>query len=498
MIGSHSRTARRAARPRPVLARLAGAVACTATLLTASAWTLPATASATPEPGCPKYTTVLVPGTWENHPSTDRTQPSPETMLAPVARALQARYGQDLAVATVPYSASITPTYAASETTGEQALSALLSKLCATTRVILVGYSQGAQVAGDLATRIGHGQGPVPASRILAVGLVADPRRDSTTPQEGESADGQGVAGPRTQDFGELRDRVRTVCARGDLYCSTSPQSAPLLTTLGHAFTSTPAPAPAAEPRLGTETAQPTPPVTAGIGLGGVGLGGLDASTLTQQVLNVLAGMSALAANLPAIGADLAALPARLAALDIQGSHQLAGDLNNQFRPLVTMASRVDLRLIARVLTVLAPADTSGITGAAAQIVEILAGVDINRVATDLGTAQETAWAAVQKLAAGDVLGAGTALTGLIPVAADLAAVAANALTGTGTTPAPLTAFTPTATPPGGSTSTGIADLARQGTDAAHFFASGVHQTGYSAGLQALITWLGTRIDASH
>ncbi|MFJ1460978.1 cutinase family protein [Nocardia sp. N2S4-5] len=499
MIGSPFRTARRDAHPHPVLRRLAGAALCTAAVLTASAYALPATAPAAPAPGCPKFTTVLVPGTWETHPDpsidprlgtgTDAARPAPATMLAPVADALQARYGRDLAVATVSYSASISPTYAASESDGEHALAALLTQLCPTTQVLLVGYSQGAQVAGDLATRIGHGQGPIPASRVLAVGLVADPRRASTTPHLGESAGGEGVAGPRTQDFGALNDRTRTVCARGDLYCSASPHTDPVLTTLGRAFTSTPEPAPT--PGTGTTSVTPAPFAVGGNGLSG--LGGLDASTLTRQVLNVLAGMTSFAANLPAIGADLAALPGRLAALDIEGTHQLAGDLNNQFRPLVTMAAQVDLHLVARILTVLAPADTSGVTGAAAQIVQVLAGVDITRVAADLEAAQETAWAAVQKLSLGDVLGAGAALTGLIPVAADLAAIAANALTGT--TAAPLTALVPTAT---GGTGAGAADLARQGTQAAQFLASGVHQTGYSPALQALIKWLGSRIDASH
>lgn len=499
MIGSPFRTARRDAYPHPVLRRLAGAALCTAAVLTTSAYALPATAPAAPAPGCPKFTTVLVPGTWETHPDpsidprlgtgTDAARPAPATMLAPVADALQARYGRDLAVATVSYSASISPTYAASESDGEHALAALLTQLCPTTQVLLVGYSQGAQVAGDLATRIGHGQGPIPASRVLAVGLVADPRRASTTPHLGESAGGEGVAGPRTQDFGELNDRTRTVCARGDLYCSASPHTDPVLTTLGRAFTSTPEPAPATD----TTSVTPAPFAVGGNGLSG--LGALDASTLTRQVLNVLAGMTSFAANLPAIGADLAALPGRLAALDIEGTHQLAGNLNNQFRPLVAMAAQVDLRLVARILTVLAPVDTSGVTGAAAQIVQVLAGVDITRVAADLGAAQETAWAAVRKVGLGDVLGAGAALAGLIPVAADLAAIAANALTGT--TAAPLTALTPASTATGGDTSAGMTDLARQGTDAAQFFASGVHQTGYSAGLQALVTWLSSRIDAA-
>ncbi|WP_157186712.1 cutinase family protein [Nocardia jiangxiensis] len=490
MIGSHIRirTTRHPARPRPRVRRWAGASICAATVLTAAVTPALAVAAPTPAQGCAKVTTVTVPGTWEEAPTgTSPAQTSPQTLLAPVTGDLQARYGHDLASQTVDYSASITPTYAASESGGTQALSTQLSQLCPTTKVVLLGYSQGAQVAGDLAARIGHGQGPIPASRVLAVGLVADPHRASTTPQLGHQAGGEGVEGPRGQDFGELTDRVRTLCTQGDLYCSASPQTDPLVTTIGRAFTSTPNPAPGPEATTQTGPAS-QPSAEAGA------LAGLDASTLTQQVLNVLAGMSALAANLPAIGADLAALPQRLAALDVPGTHQLAGDLNNQFRPLVTMASQVDLHLIARILTILAPADTSGITSAAAQIIDILAGVDINRVATDLGNAQDTAWAAVQKLTTGDVLGAGAALTGLLPVAADLAQVAANALTGS--TAAPLAALTPTNT--GTTSNSGLADLARQGIDAANFFSSGVHQNGYAPGLQDLTSWLTGQINHAH
>ncbi|WP_067885720.1 cutinase family protein [Nocardia vaccinii] len=488
MIGTPIRTTRHPARSHPALRRWwLGAALCSATVLTAAV--VPALAVAAPTETCAKVTTVTVPGTWEQAPTgTSPTETAPQTMLAPVTRDLQARYGNDLASQTVDYSASITPTYAASESDGTQALSTALSQLCPTTTVVLLGYSQGAQVAGDLAARTGHGQGPIPASRVLAVGLVADPHRASTTPQLGHhAAGGEGVEGPRAQDFGQLTDRVRTLCAQGDLYCSASPQTDPLLTTIGRAFTSTP------DPTSGPEATTQTGPTSQSSDTGSA-LAGLDASTLTQQVLNVLAGMTSLAANLPAIGGDLVALPQRLAALDVPGTHQLAGDLNNQFRPLVTMASQVDLHLIARILTIVAPADTSGITSAAAQIVDILAGVDINRVATDLGTAQETAWAAVQKLTTGDVLGAGAVLTGLLPVAADLAQVAANALTGS--TAAPLAALTPTST--GASANSGLADLARQGIDAANFFSSGVHQNGYASGLQNLTNWLTGRINHAH
>ncbi|MGF6886311.1 hypothetical protein ABIA39_000278 [Nocardia sp. GAS34] len=484
----HASTPRRA-RPHRYRRGVSGAAVCATAALAAGLCAVPAPALAAPVSGCAATTAVLVSGTGETRPDADPASPS--GMLGPLAHALTARYGTDLATRTVAYPASITPTYAASETAGGQALSSTLSSLCPSTRIVVVGYSQGAQVAGDIATLIGHGQGPVPASRVLAVGLVADPHRAASTPTLGTPAAGEGIEGPRIQDFGALADRVRSVCAAGDLYCSVSPQTDPVLTNLGHAITSTPTTTPATQASTGSGSDSVLSQLS---GTGGV-LDGVNVSSVIGQVLSVLAGMSSLAANLPAIGADLAALPPRLLAGDVNGTHQLAGDLNNQFAPLVTMASQLDLHLIARILTIIAPADTSGLTAAAAQIVQILAGVDVPRLASDLGTAQETAWTALSKLTAGDLVGAATVLTGLLPVAADLAAVAANALTGTAA--APLTALTTASTNSTGA-GTGLAQLAKQGSDAASFFASGVHQSGYTSGMNDLTTWLTSRIPASH
>ncbi|NQE91710.1 cutinase family protein [Nocardia terpenica] len=461
----------------PLRRRAVSVAVCAATVLAAGGSAVPAVGLAAPVPGCAKWTAVFVEGTGETSAAADPGQPV-SGMLAPVAHALQTRYGSDLAIESLPYSASLSPTYASSESSGAQALSSVLSGLCASTQVILVGYSQGADIAGDLAARIGNNQGPLPASRILAVGLVADPRRDSSTPQLGSPAGGEGVEGPRTAGFGVLAGRVRTVCATGDLYCSVSPQTDPVVTTIGRAFTGNPTPTTPGSPQSTATNS---------------GLGDLDASTVTRQVLIVLAGMASTAANLPTIGADLLALPQKLAAVDIEGTHQIAADLNNQFHPLITMASQVDLHLIAQILTLFAPADTSGVTGAAAQIVEVLARLDINRLATDAGTAQEVAWQAVQKLTTGDPLGAGLELVGLVPVAADLAAVAAAALTGT--TAAPLASLGTAAASGGSTPASALTDLARQGTDAAQFFASGVHQSGYSTGLQQLTTWLTDLLD---
>ncbi|MFE3196317.1 cutinase family protein [Nocardia sp. NPDC059240] len=462
-------------RPRRAPARLTATITATAIVAaTITAATVTVAAAAPPAAGCAPVTAVLVPGTGETTTAADPGAPA--GLLSAVGNPLLARYGTDIDVRYLPYPAATAP-YADSESAGVQALSGVLGGLCSQTRVVLAGYSQGADVAGDVASTIGTGSGSIAAARVAAVALISDPHRDpATTPLGDTGVGGQGIAGPRTQGFGAVTDRVRTVCASGDLYCSTSEQTSPAWTALGKAFT-------------GTNTDSGTPAVsTTSDG------SNIDAATIAHQVVAVAGGLAQFAAGLPTLLDDLAALPGAVLAGNIPESHRLAGEINTAFSPLVGLADQADLDLVARALELASPMDTSGTTAIAAQIVRILARTDLHRVATDLGTAQEIAWQAAEKLASGDVLGAGLALVGGVPVAADLAAVAATALTGTTTgsgggslagalTNDPATAST-------------LGDLARQGSDAARFYTSGVHQTGYNTELPGVVDWIATEIGA--
>ncbi|MFI6778200.1 cutinase family protein [Nocardia sp. NPDC050412] len=141
-----------------------------------------AAADPTPAPtaaSCSRWTALLVPGTWETTPAADPTRPV--GMLTPVAQGLTAHYGSDIDVRTLAYTAP----YTTSQTAGAQALTATLAGLCSGTRVVLAGYSQGADIVGDLATAIGNQAGPIPASRVVAIGLVSDPHRDRPPPSSG-------------------------------------------------------------------------------------------------------------------------------------------------------------------------------------------------------------------------------------------------------------------------------------------------------------------------
>ncbi|MBF6477124.1 cutinase family protein [Nocardia cyriacigeorgica] len=457
--------------------RIARLVAAAATVAIGAATLTTTTGVASAEPTdtstCPRWTAVLVPGTGETTPGADPG--AAVGMLAPIGDGLRTRYGADIDVRSLPYAAAPAP-YQQSESGGVQALSGALAGLCPTTQVVLAGSSQGEDIVVDVLSGIGHGRGPIPDSRFLAAGLLSDPNRDPRTPQLSQPVYGQGIAGPR-EDFGSLADRIRTVCAAGDLYCATSPETSPALAAVGRAFT-------------GNTALLDDPAAASSSGV-------LDPASVARQVILVLGGLAEFTANLPSIGDNVARLPHAVLAGDIPGAHWISGELNNLFNPLVQVADEVDLRLVARALSLAAAADPSGWTAVAAQVVDIVARVDIGRIATNIGLAQEVAWRAVDRLAAGDPVGAGLELTGLAPVATDLAATAASALVGDGAgqltgLAADLTARTDPAT---SAALSDMADLARQGGDAAEFFTSGVHQTGYDQGVRDVLDWLASRID---
>ncbi|MEV0539246.1 cutinase family protein [Nocardia salmonicida] len=469
MHHNHTRTTRRAA-------HMALCAAVAATTVAAGV------AAADPTPGhngaqCPRWTALLVPGTYETTP-TATGQAMPE-ILTQLGQSLTNRYGSDIEVRTLA-----APTSGAGFVSGVE-LTAAVSGLCSDTRVVLAGYGQGAEVTGDLATSIGNNKGPIPASRVVAVALVSDPRRDPTTTQLGTLVAGQGVTGPRSQSFGELTERVRTLCLDGDSYCSTTAESSPVLSAVGRALaatstTSTSAPAAAAAP---TTTAK-APTTTTSAPTTTTSTGQLSASQVLAQVVTVLNGLASFTANVPAIINDLAQLPGLIASSDVPGLHRVSGDLNNQFNPLVELADGLDLRLVARALKLAAPLDTTGVALIAAEIVGLLAGLDISRIATDIGQAQEIAWTAAETLAKGDPVAAFLALTALAPIAADLLSATATAFTGNGL-PTLTQTYNATTT---ASTGTGVP--APQNSDTAVF-----DPTGYDTAAPALTDWIVEAID---
>lgn len=126
-----------------------------------------------PERECPGRYVVTVPGTWET--SAD------EPRRGMLAAALEDLPG-DVRVDNVALTATAFPwegdVYGRSEQEAldkARAMVADMARICASTRVALVGDSQGADAAGDPAAEIGTGSGVVSPDRIALVGLISDP-----------------------------------------------------------------------------------------------------------------------------------------------------------------------------------------------------------------------------------------------------------------------------------------------------------------------------------
>src|SRR5699024_9907556 len=141
----------------------------------------PGPAPTTPPPeaqpaSCPDVQTVAVPGTWESSPDDDPHDPTfnPNALLLNVTGPIQDEYGSGAGadeggrvdVVTVPYVAQFArpfappeQTYDASRAAGAEATTKILSERyaeCPLTSYVLMGFSQGAVIAGDVAAQIGQ------------------------------------------------------------------------------------------------------------------------------------------------------------------------------------------------------------------------------------------------------------------------------------------------------------------------------------------------------
>ncbi|KUI22974.1 cutinase [Mycobacterium sp. GA-1285] len=206
---------------------------------------------------CPDVQMISVPGTWESSPQLDPFNPTqfPIALLLNVTNPIRGQFGNDrVEVFTVPYTAQFhnpfskdgQMTYNDSRAEGFHATVKALTDMnnrCPLTSYVIVGFSQGAVIAGDIASDIGNGRGPVDEDLVLGVTLIADGRRQTgvgvdvgpNPPGQGAEItlrdvpmlDGMGLAmtGPRPGGFGMLNDRVNEICAPGDLICSAPPEA---------------------------------------------------------------------------------------------------------------------------------------------------------------------------------------------------------------------------------------------------------------------------------
>jgi hypothetical protein len=212
---------------------------------------------------CPDVSMISIPGTWETSPTDDPLNPTqfPNSLMLKVTNPIRAQFGPDrLEIFTVPYTAQFhnplsadkQMSYNDSRAEGTRAAVKAMTDMnnrCPLTSFVLAGFSQGAVIAGDMASDIGNGRGPVDEDLVLGVTLIADGRRQDNVGQDiGPNPAGQGaeitlhevptlsalgltMSGARPGGFGMLNDRTNEICAAGDLICA-APESAFNITEL--------------------------------------------------------------------------------------------------------------------------------------------------------------------------------------------------------------------------------------------------------------------------
>ena len=212
---------------------------------------------------CPDVSMISIPGTWESSPTDDPLNPTqfPNSLMLKVTNPIRAQFGPErLEIFTVPYTAQFhnplsadkQMSYNDSRAEGTRAAVKAMTDMnnrCPLTSFVLAGFSQGAVIAGDMASDIGNGRGPVDEDLVLGVTLIADGRRQDNVGKDiGPNPDGQGaeitlhevptlsalgltMTGARPGGFGMLNDRTNEICAAGDLICA-APESAFNITEL--------------------------------------------------------------------------------------------------------------------------------------------------------------------------------------------------------------------------------------------------------------------------
>lgn len=212
----------------------------------------------TPQPtqpaDCPDTEVIAVPGTWESSPTDDPLNPTfnPNSLLLKITAPLQqANDPGRLKAYTIPYTAQFRNPQSPQEMTYDQSRREGTDKVraelqathahCPYTGFALLGFSQGAVIAGDVANEIGTSGTPVPADAVRSVILIADGRRDQGAPGPPvQPSNGQGMeialqpvsgitqlvagatmTGPRPGGgFGALTERTASICAAEDMICN--------------------------------------------------------------------------------------------------------------------------------------------------------------------------------------------------------------------------------------------------------------------------------------
>src|SRR5246500_4723641 len=207
---------------------------------------------ASQDASCPDVQVVDVPGTWESAPQDDPMNPMqfPNALLHRVTGQISQQFPTSrVQIYPTPYTSQFhTPlsgdtqmSYNESRAEGTRATIQAMTDMnnkCPLTSYVLMGFSQGAVIVGDVASDIGNGRGPVDDGLVLGVTLIADGRRQQGVGNDigpnppGEGAEitlaevpvlsglGLTMTGARPGGFGSLNGKTNEICAPGDLICA--------------------------------------------------------------------------------------------------------------------------------------------------------------------------------------------------------------------------------------------------------------------------------------
>jgi hypothetical protein len=207
---------------------------------------------ASQDASCPDVLLVDVPGTWESSLQDSPLNPLqfPNALLHNATTTLGQQFPSPrMQTYTTPYTAQFhnplagdnQMTYNDSRAEGTRATVQELTDMnnkCPLTSYVLMGFSQGAVIIGDIASDIGNGRGPVDDDLVLGVTLIADGRREPGVGKvigpdpPGEGAEitlhevpilagmGLTMTGSRPGGFGALDGKTNEICAPGDLICA--------------------------------------------------------------------------------------------------------------------------------------------------------------------------------------------------------------------------------------------------------------------------------------
>ncbi|MDO4910860.1 MAG: cutinase family protein [Corynebacterium sp.] len=202
---------------------------------------------------CVETFVALAPGSLASAEGDDPWNPPyyENAVVQALGAQLREEYRENPAVAvwTLNYAATLDD-YDASRDGGTAKLRGVIADVasrCPDTNFVLIGFSQGADIVGDLVSDIGNGRGPVEASRVRGAALLADPRRTQGVginvgvPTSGAGLEvvgqplqplvnfanmfganigNQGISrGPRAGGFGVLNKSTFSFCALNDPVC---------------------------------------------------------------------------------------------------------------------------------------------------------------------------------------------------------------------------------------------------------------------------------------